>query len=726
MDVVVKFSYQFFPKNNEDSDNGYYICEYKNVHTKKRITVKGYHLPRNKALKYKMQLIEKNDAVRGMQYIMESYEDYVGTCEDDVVAFLSHGYIKGIGAKTAKNVWDMFGAQTMNILEDDPEQFLQVSGITKGKLEKIICSYKENHACREVMAFLLSCGIEEKQCSKICSFYGTKAMKVIEEDPYQLLRIKTLSFDDVELIAHKNGIARNDYRRIRGAAFHILTRNMFEGGNMCMELYDFAKELIRVLNTKEVTTFNINNYVLGMIQDRTIFYRTKRNAVGKKIGEYIYTPDALTYELKLARDIVRLIRRPKEIYQDIAEEIRMAAGDIRLDESQWRAIRMALEEPFCIITGGPGSGKTTTIGIITKIFEKHHKEQIVLVSPTGRAASRIKESSGREASTINHALGLLGDDFSPNRDIEMLYEDGMLMVDEVSQMEERLAQNLFAAVGGTTHVVLIGDVDQLDSVGPGAVLRELLRSGVVPVCRLTGNHRQGAGSTIAENCRAFNRGTTTFQENAAFHFIRKDNLAEIEKEIVELYVKKVQKYGLGKVACLCPYKNFYAGVKRMNIILQERLNPHGERWTGSGADFRLGDMVMKLVNKEKTSNGDVGFITAFSKEDGKDYIEVTYYDSIVEKYAKDQLDEITLAYAMTIHKSQGSEYPCVITTFTLFHNRMLKKSVLYTALSRGSQEDWLFGSEEAVKCAAEDVANTYRVTLLAEEIQKLSICEIAA
>lgn len=720
MELKTSFVYQLFPKNGTESQNHYYICQYRVLSTGKRITVRGYDLPRMKSVQYCMQLKEVHTASHGVQYDMETYENYVEPSEDAILAYLSSGVIKGIGLKTAQKIYDRFGKKTIDVLENEIDLLLNVPGITLKKLCTIKQSYEQNKGDKELSCFLLKYHFTVSQIRRITKVIHSNALEVIKENPYCLINVPGISFDMIEPMADECHIQPCDYRRIKGAAVQVL-RNAMVSGNTCMQLPIFCSALIYILHTTMVHENNIFDIVRRLLEDRIIFYR---KTMEKSMVQYVFLPETVQAEHDIAKYIVDFMKRPVEKFPDVEKAIRNTSIEVVLDESQMQAVRKAVEEPFSIITGGPGTGKTTIIKVICDLFEKKGKYNILLASPTGRAARRMAEVTGREAVTIHHALGIgmqNGEDQSLENfetEIQELKYD-LIIVDEYSMTDLFLTEKLFRNIV-SGQIVIVGDDEQLESVGPGAVLKEMISSGVVPVTRLLYKHRQKEGSLISENADRMRQGITDLVEGSDFNCIEENDISIVEEKMVQSYLEAVQEFGLDQVTCLCPFKDYEAGTKRMNQILQQKLNPTGERWNATERNFRIGDPVMQLRNKDEVSNGDVGYITAFFVKEGKEMLEVTFFGVHKEYYSTDDLDDLCLAYAMTIHKSQGSEYSCVITCLTSFHylklRGNLKRNLPYTAFTRGKKRVMFYG-EKAVLAKA--ICNTSkRITLLSQEIRK--------
>ena len=717
MKIKAAFSFQLFPQREQDSPNGYYICLYRNIDTGKKFTCKGYHLPRHKNLQYMMDVVQKPDPKRGMQYEMLSYEDYVEPTQASIVQYLSCGMIKGIGEKTAQKIYNHFGENTMKILEEDMDQLLVVPGITKKKLEAIRKSFVEKQKYKELTTFLLKFHFTITQIKHIIAHYKTDPLEAIRENPYSMIFINGIDFQKIEPVAKELGIRKDDIRRIQAAAIQVL-KNTMTRGNTCMERHQFTHQLERLLDVTTLTKKTLQPHILALLKDHTLYYRKKVLKDGN-IEEYFFLPACVRAEYDIAQEVLRMREEQKRSISKIHEKILNHARPLILDASQMEAIKMALKEPISIITGGPGTGKSTIVRIICDLFEVNRPgKQIYLASPTGRAARRMEECTNRHSQTIHHLLGL-GIDSHEGADSEVILENALVIIDEFSMVDLFLTKKLFKSLRNC-QLVLVGDSHQLPSVGPGSVLRELIRSKAIPCVELDRKHRQKEGSLIIDNANKLLAGDSTLMTGEEFSFIEESNLEKIEEQMIEETIKAVREKGLSNVLCLCPFREHSAGVSRMNRILQARLNPDGLRWEKTNQDYRIGDPVMQLRNMEDVSNGDIGYVTGFLDKNEEPVMEITFFGTLKKEYKVEDLADLDLAYAMTIHKSQGSEAACVITCLTNYHywvlGEDLRLELPYTAITRGQSEVMFLGNKNALEAAMK--SKKERVTLLSYEIKR--------
>lgn len=726
--MKAKFSYALYK-----GSNGYCIYIYQNIETGKKITCKGNNLPDNKSLTYELETEEVMDKKYGKQYIVSSYAEVVEKSRNSIVAYLSSGIIKGIGKKTAEKIYDEFGKDTMDILENDMEKLRKIKGISAKKLEAIKESYKANRDKRQTVEYLLSFPqFTPKIINRILAVFKQNSLEIIKNRPYDLMNIRNITFPMVDELAKQNNLGEDSYERVYAAAKSIIYRHMQEG-HCAIDKDLLGMQLIQLLNTDKVTKNNVCSYVIEAIRKRDLIYKH----IKTEEKHYIYLPGIYEIEKELAKKTVSILQKETK-KQDVNVWInRFTEKDKDLDQFQRKAVEMAVNNHISILTGGPGSGKTTTIKMIAKVYQHIYPERgIAFLAPTGRAARRITESTGFEAYTVHSYLGLTGTDEEPveqtDKDDEMI-KDELIIVDEVSMLDLFIAGKLFSRIENS-QIVLVGDYDQLPSVGAGAVLRDFISCGQIPITELKYTHRQEEGSTICDNAEHIRQGEINLAEaeDFIFDYVEPDNetvinepesyLKKMEDIMVKAYVEDVREYGLGNVACLCPYKEHFAGVHSMNKRIQEILNPptgHTEYKAGNTV-FRIGDLVMQLRNRDEASNGDIGIIKDIVWKEDERNVVVKFFHNESKVYNSENIEELTLAYAMSVHKSQGGEYDSVITCLCRYHYTMLKRNIPYTAFTRGKKKVRFVGEKEALKKAIENNLNKPRNTLLAFMIRELN------
>lgn len=702
----------------QSEENGFSVMKFKIDSNSEslpdmEIMCNGYYLPNISGFRYAIYGTWKIKGKWGKQFEITSYKEMIEQDMDSVLNYLSSGAIKGIGMATAVKICEKFGSNTLAVLDKEPNRLLEIKGISKNKLNKIIASYEETRCAKEVIAYLQKYQISTNIGYQVYRKYGIDAINKIKKNPYDLCQFRGIRFEIADIIAKGENISPTDKRRLIACFRQLLKDNEIETGSLGMDLDLFGYEVLKKLNHKSVTKEYICSIVIDCVKKKFLSYR--------KINEnekYIFLPEIMDLEKRTAENIINLADCDIEAYTHLDALIYLKEGDygIDLDETQKNAVKGALENNFCVITGGPGTGKTTIVKMIASIWEDTHPDQqSVFMAPTGRAARRIKESTGYNAETIHKHLGIRD---SEEESESNLIPERLVIVDEVSMMDSYIADKLFSSIEVGTKVILIGDIDQLQSVGAGSVLREIIDSGIINVFRLDTVHRQKDGNSICANAVKIKNGHSDFYEDSNFRFIKCNNATEIQDMMFKNYIHDVYKYGIENVCCLCPIREKTAGVREMNAILQETLNPKNNQKSEvekNGMIFRVGDLVMQLKNNEDVSNGDVGIIHSITDtSDNKKCIRVEFFHSITIDYNFETLAELTLAYAMTVHKSQGSEYTSVHTCIHSNYTSLLRnRNMLYTAITRGKRKVTLYyDTEKTVQEAVSNVDNRKRISLL--------------
>ena len=676
----------------------------------------GYFLPVSNHLRYDMKGHWSRNTKHGTQFEVDSYDEVIIPSRDGIIGYLSSGQIKGIGPRIAEKIYDAYGNLALEVLDKEPDKLLGIPGISQTRLTKICDSYLANRAARDVVAFLTPYGITANRAVKLYKEYGKEAMSIVKEHPYQLCELAGIGFKTADRIASSVGFTPLSTERVDAALLYTLTEAESRG-HLCMEKHAFIKSCSKLLETPELTEEMLANRAARLVSEGDLV----------SYQGMVYRVSNAQSEASLANHIYRLLQSECQYeYKDLDQEIdaEERALRVRFAPEQREAVKMALTHTLSIITGGPGTGKTMIQRAILDIYKrKHPKNSIICCAPTGRAARRMEQSTGEPSSTVHKALGLLAFDGGYFGGVEALEAD-LILADEVSMLDNHLALHLFKAVPGSSQLILIGDADQLPSVGPGAVLSELLASGLIPVVRLDRVFRQNAGSRIAVNAKLIRHGTLSLEYGPDFQFHQSVSIPESAERIKELYLQEVQHYGVDNVALLSPFRQkTETGVNALNEVLRDSVNPKAsykiEAVCGKKL-FRQGDKVMQTRNHDDVSNGDIGTITGITKTANDVCVHVDFGDGRVKEYDSTDLEMLDLGYATTIHKSQGSEYRSVIINLQCAHSLMLTRPLVYTAITRGKDRVILVGERKALCIAIKKTDTEKRGTCLAHRLQVLS------
>ncbi len=742
MEMRVRFVFEII-----SFETGFTIAKYRNLDTKDTVICKGYHLPKA-GITYLFTVEETNDKKYGLQYQVISYKEDIELSKEGIIEYLSCGIIKGIGIRTAERIFGMFKEESLQVLSDEPEKLLCIKGITEKKLEKIIKSYNENAKYRDVKEFLIPYGFTPKQSTDICNFLKEDVLTKIKRNPYIVCHVRNITFAMAEQLKVVCGINDLNKDRLLASAVETIKLNMQQGavGITAQKLLYGMEKLLRLPYAPVEQDKYLWKEVVTFIKNGQLSYR--KILKNDTICQYIYLPEIEKVERELASFIADAIRTEIAPVPNIKELIDLCSNEVELDDSQLNAIMDVFSNNITILTGPPGSGKTTTLNVISKIQE--HLDQDLpqeFMAPTGRAARKISENTQKVARTIHSRLKLAvhGEDRIYEEEEEEIF-DSLVVIDEFSMVDMMLAHKFFKSLH-RCRVVIVGDIDQLLSVGPGNVLRDMIASGMIPVAYLRHIHRQGEESLIIENALTMRDGITKFAEGNDFHIVHTDKefgslhnqtaLKKLEDAMLERTLLEIKKYGLQSVVCICPYKKYNAGVYSMNKRIQQAVNPLNGRIEMKGLHeltFREGDLVMHLKNSEEAMNGDIGIVTRIQEIDDNVVMTAIYKNELgndsVVYYDSKNIEEVTLAYAMTIHKCQGSEYDSVITCLTEFHKRMIKRNVLYTAVTRAKKNIILFSSDDVIRKAILNNSVEERYTLLdynitqemSEEYVQMELC----
>ncbi|MEE1113707.1 MAG: ATP-dependent RecD-like DNA helicase [Eubacterium sp.] len=661
--------------------------------------------------------------------------------------YLGSGAIKGVGAALAARIIKHFGDDTLRILEEEPERLAEVKGISAKKARDIGQQAEEKSQMQNALIFLSQYGIPLNLSVKIYNQYNDMLYQVLRENPYRLADdIDGVGFKIADDIAAKIGIRPDSEYRIRSGLYYTLSQASAQG-HMYLPKGELLRRAGEILGCAEE---EMDKYLMDLVIDRKMVVKEAEDGSGYP-QQLVYTAQAYFLELNTARMLEELNLRTGEKEEEIAKRIaRIESEDeIVLDDLQKKAVIAAANSGLMILTGGPGTGKTTTINTMIRYFESEHMK-IALAAPTGRAAKRMKEATGHEASTIHRLLELSGmaEDagsavrFERNADNPL--EQDVIIIDEVSMVDIFLMHSLLSAIVPGTRLILVGDRNQLPSVGPGSVLRDMIRSEAFPVVTLSHIFRQAQESDIVVNAHKIHAGEPVKTDNKSkdFFFLQRDDIVLIQRIVLSLVQEKLPRYVDGHytdIQVLTPTRKGALGVEGLNVLLQKYLNPASpskkEKETANGL-FREGDKVMQIRNDYQLAweirgrygiavqeglgvfNGDTGIVRSIDLSE--ETLTVEYDENRMVDYTFKQLDELELAYAITVHKAQGSEYPAVVIPLLGVPRMLQTRNLLYTAVTRAKKCVVLIGSARTFQDMIDNQTEESRYTTLAERIRELS------
>jgi len=705
--------------NNEE--NGYTVAKVKVYGRNDLVTVVGNLLSPNPGEVIKMKGEWVNNPKYGEQFKVVHYKSLVPASVKGIEKYLGSGLIKGIGPVMAKRIVKKFREDTLNIIEHDIQKLSEVEGIGEKRIEMIKNAWAEQKEIREVMLFLQSHGVSSGYATKIFKQYKDQSIEVVKENPYRLATdIYGIGFITADKIAEKLGIDKNSELRAEAGILYVLNQLSDEGHvyypyelliSKCQEILEVDREII----IKAIGTISLNKKIVIEDLNETVEeFRENNKAV--YLAKYHFSETSISNKIKTLINTPKLVRK---IDTDKALEWVQKQLSITLAEKQIDAIKSAIENKVMVITGGPGTGKTTIINAVLKIFSGIGV-QILLAAPTGRAAKRMSEVTGHEAKTIHRMLkySIKGGGFEKNDENPL--DCDLLIIDEASMIDTILMHHLLKAIPKQATFILVGDVNQLPSVGAGSILNDIINSQAVPVVELSEIFRQAQESLIIVNAHKINNGIipsykTTSDKLEDFYFIEKEDPEEVLKLILELTTERIPKrFGfnpIDDIQVLTPMHKGVVGASNLNLTLQQILNPREDGITRGGRNFRISDKVMQIRNNydKEVFNGDIGRILNIDTETQ----EVTIsFDGKTVPYDYPDIDEIVLAYAVSVHKSQGSEYPAVVIPILTQHYVLLQRNLIYTGVTRGKKLVVIVGTKKALAIGVKNNKTQKRYTYL--------------
>ena len=655
----------------------------------------------------------------GEQFKVNKFRIIYPTTEKGIINFLSSGMISGIGKGYASRIVAKFGPDTIRIISEEPERLKEVKGLGERRIDALIASWKEHYAVRDIMMFLQGYGISAAFASRIFKQYGFDSIEILKTNPYRLAtEVSGIGFLSADRISKSIGISEDSPMRIDAGIVYVLGKLTEEGHVFCPE----AKLLEEAVEILKNPLEPIKDALERLLVKGSLF----RQQTSK--GETaIYLSSLLKAENGVVEHFKRLllchhgysIPDPSQL---VAEE--EGKGQIAFSEAQKKAIELGLREKALVITGGPGTGKTTIIKTLVDLY-KNHGIHFLLAAPTGRASKRLSESTGCETKTIHRLL-----EYNPKfntftrNDGNPLDADAVI-IDEASMIDILLMYHLLEALPDKSILILVGDVDQLPSVGPGKVLRDVIASERIPTIKLDMIFRQAKGSEIIINAHHINRGEGISLENnkeGNFFFIQKNEPKEVVATIEELVCERIPaRFGFDPVKSiqvLTPMHKTDMGVSNLNLILQKRLNPNKRVQVRRHLNIAIGDKVMQTSNNydKDIFNGDIGFVEHIDEENQIVFVQ---FDGRRVEFSYGEMEDVILSYAITVHKSQGSEYEAVVLPVTTHHYTMLQRNLLYTAITRGKKLVVLVGSQKALGIAIRNNHIHTRYSDLEEKLKQL-------
>lgn len=699
-------------------ENGFCVLRVKVKGHKDLVTILG-NVPSISVGEYiKCSGLWHNDRNHGKQFKADFLKSVPPDTLEGIEKYLGSGLIRGIGPHFAKKLVVAFKERVFDVIEFEPNLLSTVEGIGVIRAQSICKNWQDQKIIREIMVFLQSHGVGTTRATRIYKTYGEKAIETVSSNPYQLAKdIRGIGFVSADTIASNLGIAKDSLERAKAGVAHVLLEATSDG-HCCLPkdtIIEKSQELLKVEKNL------IETAILEEIKQQTLTLDNIDNHIS------IFLTSHYIYEKQIAKQLLKLSKSPiiwnKE---EITESISSIETElnIKLAQNQKEAIKIASKNKVMVITGGPGTGKTTLVKSLLRSFSKQ-KLHIKLCAPTGRAAKRLSETTNMEATTIHRLLEIDPTHGGFKRNENNHLACGYLVVDESSMIDIPLFYSLLKALPPHTALLLVGDINQLPSVGAGQALKDIIESKIIPTIYLTEIFRQAENSDIVLNAHKINQGlmpNLSTKQDSDFYFIEAELGDDITNKIITLVKERIPKrFGFNSIhdiQVLCPMQRGGAGARSVNTELQKALNPNSsEGITKFGQLFAVGDKVMQTENNydKEVYNGDIGVITSINEQDQE--ISIDFYDKVVV-FDYTDLDQVVLAYATTIHKSQGSEYQAVIIPITMQSYMMLKRNLTYTAVTRGKKLVIVIGQKKAFAIAVKDNKTSRRYTKLKEWLQR--------
>lgn len=707
-----------------NEENGYTVAKIRVKGHKNLVTVTGNFAQLNLGELLKITGEWHNHPRYGEQFKVITCESVTPATAEGIEKYLGSGLIKGVGPVMAKRIVTLFGADTLEIMEKSIGRLKEVEGIGEKRFRMIRGAWDEHKEIKEVMIFLQGCGVSPAYAARIFKRYGHDAIRKVKENPYRLATdIFGIGFLSADNIAERMGIARDSIYRAEAGILYMLNQLSGNGHvyypyepliEECMKMLQVARDIIvkafgKIASEKKIVFEDINDDDLSAN------------------NKAVYLSRLYLAEVGIAESIKQLFSHQKRLREfDIKAAIAQVENDvgIRLAEKQAEAIHEAITKKVLVITGGPGTGKTTIINSILKVYAGQG-QRVLLAAPTGRASKRMSEATGHEAKTIHRLL-----EFSPlegrfKRDAKNPLNADLIVIDEASMVDTILMHYLLNAVPLSATLIFVGDVDQLPSVGSGNVLRDIITSGSVPTVMLNEIFRQAGKSLIVTNAHIINSGNRpslsyNSEELQDFYFLQVETPEKIVERIISLCRDRIPERfrfdPVKDIQVLAPMNRGMIGTINLNIELQKALNPAGKEMVKGYKTFKTGDKVMQVVNNydKDVFNGDIGLIKEIDNEYQKVLVD---YDGRTVAYESRDIDEIVLAYAVSVHKSQGSEYPAVIMPVHTQHYLLLQRNLLYTGITRGKRLVILIGTRKALSIAINNNTPRKRYSWLQKRLE---------